>query len=538
MIGMSSPAWAQGWQAYGRDPQHTSQYGAASQPPQQVFWKTPVDDEHPSTGGPIYVHYGSIMITRVNTVLVPVKPTSGGAFRIESRRGSTGALVWSATSDYSIAPNANWYPPFGCTLTPKDAKVAMPGDGGTVLIRSFPDTPGYSFTRLAFFGIGNYNANPSAYSSTVHICTPITSDALGSLYFGFNSTMPGLPSGLARVTASGVGAMASAAQLSGDTAMTQIAYNCAPAISSDGKTVYIAVSDGGNGYLCRANATDLSPPSAGPRSVRLIDPNTKGLATVTNQSTASPTVGPDGDVFYGVLESSLGTHNYRGWMLHFDKTLASTKFPGSFGWDDSPSIVPAALVPSYAGTSSYLILTKYNNYAGAGTGDGANKLAVLDPQNGMADPIVGAGTTVMAEVITVLGPTPDQPARNNGFSNAVREWCINAAAIDPVNKCAIVNSEDGHVYRWDFTNLSNPLTAGVNLIAPTSEAYTSTVIGPDGSVYATNDAVLYCCGASAGSASHPTPVGGLPPGGGLLLLDKPKSKPGQPGSTRVRQPQP
>ena len=51
----------------------------------------------------------------------------------------------------------------------------------------------------------------------------------------------------------------------------------------------------------------------------------------------------------------------------------------------------------------------------------------------------------MNEVITILGPT------KNPNLAGVDEWCINSAAIDSANKCAVVNSEDGHVYRWDFT---------------------------------------------------------------------------------------
>ena len=69
-------------------------------------------------------------------------------------------------------------------------------------------------------------------------------------------------------------------------------------------------------------------------------------------------------------------------------------------------------------------------------------------------------TTVMNPFLTVAGVTPD-PGQVQNFPNAVREWCINSAAIDPVNKCAAVNSEDGNVYRWDFT--SNSLSAVVVL---------------------------------------------------------------------------
>ncbi len=106
----------------------------------------------------------------------------------------------------------------------------------------------------------------------------------------------------------------------------------------------------------------------------------EGPATISTDSSATPMIGPDGDVYFGVLESPCcSSHNARGWMLHFDSTLTQTKTPGSFGWDDTASVVPSSAVPSYAGTSPYLILTKYNNYVNTGTGDGINKVAILDP---------------------------------------------------------------------------------------------------------------------------------------------------------------
>ena len=220
----------------------------------------------------------------------------------------------------------------------------------------------------------------------------------------------------------------------------------------------------------------------------LDDPrNGVGAASFSDDSTASPTVGPDGDVYYGVLEGNFPSNNDRGWMLHFSGDLGTTKTPGAFGWDDTASIVPASAVPSYHGTSSYLILTKYNNYIGINTGNGHNKVAVLDPNATETDPITGA--TVMLEVITVLGPTPDP-------RGGVKEWCINSAAVDAINKCALVNSEDGHLYRWDFT--SNSLSAAFPMAQATGEAYTPTLVGPDGAVYAINNAVLYCCQANSG----------------------------------------
>jgi hypothetical protein len=56
----------------------------------------------------------------------------------------------------------------------------------------------------------------------------------------------------------------------------------------------------------------------------------------------------------------------------------------------------------------------------------------------------------------------------------------------------IVNSEDGTLYRWDLG--SNTLAEKIHLNPPRAEAYTPTLIGPDGTVYAINDATLYAVG--------------------------------------------
>ena len=155
-------------------------------------------------------------------------------------------------------------------------------------------------------------------------------------------------------------------------------------------------------------------------------------------------IGPDGRVFYGVLEAQFPTHNARGWLLQFDALLNPAGVPGSFGWDVSPSVIPASMVPSYAGTSTYLLAQKYNNYDGVGTGDGLNRLAVLDPRASQADPIV-PGVQVMREVLTILGPTLD-----GGSPTARREWCINTMAADPARRSILANNEDGMLYRWDL----------------------------------------------------------------------------------------
>jgi hypothetical protein len=47
------------------------------------------------------------------------------------------------------------------------------------------------------------------------------------------------------------------------------------------------------------------------------------------------------------------------------------------------------------------------------------------------------------------------------------------------------------VYRWNFD--TNTLSAGLTLAPPTGEAYTPTLVGPDGAVYAINNARLFSC---------------------------------------------
>jgi hypothetical protein len=492
------PAAAQAWPGFARDAQHTALGVGPSQLPEKIRWSTLVDLSPQYNGSDLLIHYGSPLITRVNTVIVPVKTGATGGFEVLFLRASDGGPLWTIVSDYKVPPH-DWFPEFGVTLTPKDATLVMPAAGGTVLIRSFPDSPNGTTTRVAFYGTSNYNANQTAFNSSIQICTPISSDRLGNLYFGFVSdgtALPGypngIPSGLARISNRGVSSFVSAAAMSGDATMVKVVYNSAPAFSIDGNSVYVAVnnlapgsSSYGAGYLCRLDSTTLIKQS----SVVLLDPRPGlGNAEITDDGSGAPTIGPDGDVYFGVLEANFGSNHARGWLLHYGGDLGTTKLPNAFGWDDTASIVPASLVPSYNGNSSYLLLTKYNNYVAAG-GDGVNKLAVVDPENSMTDPVTGA--TVMNTVITITGPTPDMSQNLTLHPNAVREWCINSAAIDPAQKSAVVNNEDGYVYRWDFT--TNTLSSSVNLAAPTGEAYTPTIMGPDGAVYAINNATLFSC---------------------------------------------
>ena len=474
---------AQGWPSHARNAQHTAVSSVAAQSLANIHWQTPVDLNPPT--GEILIHYGSPLVTPAGTVIVPVK-TGTDSFRVEAHNQATGAVLWTLNTGYH-APSAGFVPSFSPVLF--NGKLYLPDEGGRVLVRDAPDQATGQLSRLVFYGASNFKADPKVYNANVKINTPITADAAGNLYFGFvvhGATPLNLQSGLARISATGQGSFVAATTAAADPKIKKVDMNCAPALSRDGKTLYVGVNnkDFGFGYLLALNSHTLQTTA----KVLLVDPNTGLNAEIPDESSASPTVGPDGDVYFGVLENPFPGHNDRGWMLHFDSTLGQLKTPGSFGWDDIASIVSASLVPSYHGTSKYLVLTKYNNYAGVGTGDGINKMAILDPNATERDPVFPS-TLVMNEVLAVKGVTPDP---NSNLPGAVREWCINTAAVDPFTKSALVNSEDGKLYRWDFT--TNTLSQVITLSSGIGEAYTPTAIGTDGTAFAINDAVLFALG--------------------------------------------
>ncbi len=493
-MGNGTAAWA----GFARDVQHSALSPIGASVLTRIHWQTPVDLMPQFSGNDLLIHYGSPLVSHSNTVIVPVKTGATEGFRVEAHAAGNGALVWEQSTDYVLPPH-DWTPSYQPTLAP-GGRLLFAGAGGTVLFRTGVDSANSAGQgRLAFFGPANYAARPAAYAG-VFINTPLTSDAQGTVYFGFQVTVATaqttdthdvvLQSGLARIDVSGVGTWVAASAAAQDGGIRKVAHNCAPALSPDGRTVYVAVNSGTGtsdkgvyGYVVALNSQTLAVTGR----VRLKDVKNPALdASVPDDGTASPTIGPDGDVYFGVLENPFASS--RGWLLHFDAGL-SAKTPGAFGWDDTASLVPASLVPSYRGASSYLLMTKYNNYAELG-GDGVNKLALLDPNATQIDARTGA--TVMREVETVAGVTPDPAQRDAQHPNAVREWCINSAAIDPAGKSVLAGSEDGVLYRWDLA--ANSFTQRVTLTPGVGEAYTPTVIGPDGTVYAINDATLFAVG--------------------------------------------
>ena len=291
LFGSAARATPPVWSGYGGNAQHTSVSTVAAQRLDAILWQAPVDLlPQYTSGGSLLAHYGSPMVTAANTVLVPVKTGATDGFRVDARSGADGSLLWQYNSDYSL-PSHNWTPSYSPTVTPA-GRLFLPGAGGTLLYRDGLDATGsVTPTRIAFYGDANYAANTAAFNAGVQICTPLTSDSQGNVYFGFRAdgTAGGVTSGLARVGANGATSFVTATGATGGVA-SRVAMNCAPAISNDGSTVYVAMSDNSShGVLVALNAATLGTTA----QVALKDPKTGGDALLSDQSTAAPTVAPN-----------------------------------------------------------------------------------------------------------------------------------------------------------------------------------------------------------------------------------------------------
>jgi hypothetical protein len=452
------------WSGFAHTPQHDGISTVPSQPLNRIKWSTPVVN-----GVPVgFTHFSGPLVTRSNTVIFPMNLTNDGYnYKIEALTTAAGKTNWEQPTDYIGLSGA---PVVGLALTPKN-RLYFAGIGGTVFYCDSPDaTARPSFTRTAFYGLTNYTAYPKTYDSNVFICTPMTVDRYGDIFFGYRiiaSTPLGAQGGLARIDYTGKGSWISASNAIGVSNSCQPVLNSAPALSVDQKTVYMAFvsTELEPAYLIALDSRTLAPTG----SARLIDPVTGVSPNEVYSPTSSPTVGPDGDVYFGML----GSANSEGWLLHFDSTLSISKIPGGFGWDTTDAIVDASLVPSYSGNSKYLLAAKYNIYDSK-----RYSMALLDPQQGVVSS--NNFVTVMAMVLSVQSP--------NGL-----EWCVNSPAVDPFSKCVLMNNEDGNLYRWDL--IQNQLTESISLTAAQSiEAYTPTVVGVDGTVYAINHGYLFAVG--------------------------------------------
>jgi len=475
---------------FGGNAQHTGIFTAPARNLNLIKWQADIDQNN--SGGP--AHYGSPLITTLNTVILPVRsPTD--VFMLTGFNGANGAFRFNATSNY-IMPSHGWIPPYNASVISGafGTRLFFAGAGGTIFhIDNNDISPGPLVRHIFYTTDANYAANQAAFESTVFINTPITADSAGNIFFGFriqgNAPAPlsTSQSGIARIDSNGNGSYVLAGNAAGDALIDLDSHNVGPTLSNDEGTVYFVFKASSNpnyAYLVGLNSTTLATKF----KVFLRDPRNSNGARVPDDATSSPMVGPDGDVYFGVIGNP-NNNGSRGFLLHFNSDLSVTKTPGGFGWDYTPGVVPASMIPSYTGPSQYLLFSKYNDYA-IPDGTGVNRVAILDPNDTQIDGHSAAvGLIEMREVMTLIGPTPSNAP---GFPLAVKEFCINAPAINPSTNSVFFTSEDGHLYRWNLPQ--NSIQQAITLSSGIGQPYVPSVIGPDGSVYTYNGGNAFSIG--------------------------------------------
>jgi outer membrane protein assembly factor BamB len=239
----------------------------------------------------------------------------------------------------------------------------------------------------------------------------------------------------------------------------------------------------------------LIPPNGTPGGCRVgattgIDPGTNEPppGRIFDDSTASPTVAPDGSVLFGVLT----VYNYlQGHLLKFSST---GEFQGSypFGWDVTPAI--------YSHGSSYSIVIKDNHYS-TGSYCGVEQFCPSDrtattPNDPEAYFITQLNHNMNVEWKFQNTNTLSCTRQANGSVTCVDdhpngfEWCVNAFGIDR-NGVVYANSEDGNIFA---INQGGTLRQKMFLQLALGAAYTPLTIGPDGKIYTQNDGHLFVVG--------------------------------------------
>ena len=93
------------------------------------------------------------------------------------------------------------------------------------------------------------------------------------------------------------------------------------------------------------------PPRSSPvYHMTMTDPaNGRPANVVFTDSSASPTIGPDGDVYFGVQEHLPPCARRPGLAAALQRHADQDEDPGSFGWDNTVSVMPARDIPGYHG---------------------------------------------------------------------------------------------------------------------------------------------------------------------------------------------
>ena len=535
---------------WGNDSQHTGAIAGAAQTPTTIlasYLYDPFVSQETQTTGSLLVHY-QVPLVDGDDVFMETKSGTYDpgdwqvqTFNIAALRWTNGQLTqrWVTPTDWKPAPRGGAFfePVFHPILA--NNSVYMPAAGGTLL----------QLDRNSGAVIRRINPFPSIDTS-IYVAGPLSSDASGNVVYNtiqFDTQQPWAVdirgAWLVKVTPAGTATRVTYASITpnaphaGDACLgvfttsapwppsptavppslacgsQRPGLNAAPAIASDGTiyTVSRAHFVSRTAYLVAVNSdltpkwtstfrdrlTDgcnvLLPPNGTPGGCRSgaltgVDPadNRMGSGRVSDDSTSSPVIAPDGSIYFGAYTR----YNYsQGHTMHFS---AAGDFLGAyrFGWDITPSI--------WQHGGGYSVIIKENHYGELGS--------YCDDPN--VCPHGRTASDPEQYLITRLSPSLDiewtfkstntQSCRrlSNGTITCATdhpdgfEWCVNAGAVD-ANGTTYVNSEDGFLYAIDASG--NQL-GRLFLQLAIGAAYTPLSIDAKGRVYTQNDGRLFVVG--------------------------------------------
>jgi hypothetical protein len=234
---------------------------------------------------------------------------------------------------------------------------------------------------------------------------------------------------------------------------------------------------------------DLGP--AGNAAIFGNDPaqNTPGAGRVLDDSSSTPTIAPDGSIFYGAYSR----YNYaQGHLMHFasDGTYLGAY---NFGWDSTVGI--------FRHNKTYSVVIKDNHYSGLGSYCNDPTICPEDRNATNPDSPEEFFITQLSPTLTVEWKFKNTNtlscSRNadgtltcvNDHPNSF-EWCVNADVID-ANGLVYANSEDGNLY---VINQGGTLNSKLFQQLALGAAYTPTSLGGDGKIYTQNAGHLFVAG--------------------------------------------
>jgi len=464
------------WGEWGRTAQHSGDSPAVGQSPNaqlaDITFDPFVMQEQAETFGELLVHYQAPLVDRSNVFLefktgtyvscqppgsghpYPCGPDDWGAEIWNERafvwQGTSLVEAWNFQSDWKPEPNGSalgdWEPVFHAALG--NGFVYVPGFAGSIY--KLNESDGIQVAQYKPFATDDPNT---------YVTGPLTVDLKGNAYYNIVRLNPSHPwdsdilgAWLVQVSTQGVVHKVSYKTLVPGAPTTcggspcgsqRPGINVAPAVSADGKTIY-TVSAGhfapDFGYMVAANSSLTAKWHTAIHGLLSgADPQ------VSDQSSSTPAVLPDGSVVYGTLDFN----DSRGYLLKFDSTgKYLTNF--DFGWDSTPASFP------HGGT--YSVVIKDNHY--------------------------GTGPYYITELDSNLVP------QWSFKSPANFEWCVNAPAVDSTGT-VYANSEDGNVY---VINSDGTLKGKLFLRQAIGAAYTPIALGRDGKIYTENDGDMFVIG--------------------------------------------